>query len=80
MGEPAELASLFCTNAVARTCERATRQDRHLRPPARRTAAGQRSFAYHATSLLNALPDDMRELESAAFKRAVRRLYLYDAT
>ena len=84
MGEPAELASLFCTYAAARTCERATRQDRHLRPPARRTAAGQRSFAYHATSLLNlnlnALLDDMGELELAAFKRAVRRLYLHDTT
>ena len=46
MGEPAELASLLCNYAAALPCERATRQDQHLRPPARRTASGQRSFAY----------------------------------
>ena len=57
--EPEELANLFCTFADARVGDRATRQDRYLRPPSTRTAAGQRSFAYRATSLLNAVPDDV---------------------
>ena len=72
--EPEELANLFCTFADARVGDRATRQDRYLRPPSTRTAAGQRSFAYRATSLLNAVPDDVMRLEPAAFKRAVARL------
>ena len=76
MGEPADLASLFRTYAVARTCERVTRQDQHLRPPAMRTSAGQRSFAYRAASLLNTLPADVRELDTSAFRRAVRRRIL----
>ena len=79
-GEPADLASLFRTYAAARACERTTRQDRHLRPPASRTAAGQRSFAYRAASLLNALPEEMRGLEMPAFKRAVRRFFIDEVT
>ena len=70
--EPADLAALFHTYADARQCDRVTRQDRHLRPPAMRTATGQRAFAYRAALLLNALPDDVRRLAPAAFKRAVR--------
>ena len=80
LGEPAELAALFSTYAAARTHERVTRQDRHLQPPSRRTAAGQRSFASHAAKLPNALPEDLRGLGTAAFKRVVRRFYLHDAT
>jgi len=72
LGEPVDLASLFLTYADARPCERVTRQDHYLRPPAMRTAAGQRSFAYRASSLLNALPDDVRRLEPTRFKRAAR--------
>ena len=79
-GEPVDLASLFCTYAAARTCDRTTRQDRLLRPPATRTAAGQRSFAYRAASLLNALPDEMEGLEISVFKRAVKRYFLQDVT
>ena len=52
LGEPEDLASLFSTFADARTCDRPTRQDRHLRPPTTRTAAGRRSFTHRATSLL----------------------------
>ena len=80
LGEPVELAALFSTYAAARTHERVTRQDRHLRPPSRRTAAGQRSFASYAAKLLNALPEDLMGLGTAAFKRAVRRFYLHGAT
>ena len=76
MGEPADLASLFRTYAVTRTCERVTRQDQHLRPPTMRTSVGQRSFAYRAASLLNTLPADVRELETSAFRRVVRRRIL----
>ena len=72
LGEPETLASLFRTYADARACDRPTRQDRYLRPPATRTAAGQRSFAHRAASLLNAMPDDVRQLQPAAFKRAAR--------
>ena len=57
LGEPEDLASLF-TFADVRQCDRATRQDPSLRPPTTRTAAGQRSFAYRAASLLSAMPDD----------------------
>ena len=73
-GEPEDLATLFRTYADARLSDRATRQDRRLRPPSTRTAAGQRSFAYRATSLLNAVPDDVMRLQPVAFKRAVARL------
>ena len=76
--EPAGLATLLCTYAAARTCERATRQDQHLRPPAMRTAAGQRAFAYRAALLLNTLPDDVRGLEPSVFKRVARRLLLQE--
>ena len=51
-----------------------------LRPPSRSTAAGQRSFASYAAKLLNALPEDLMGLGTAAFKRAVRRFYLHGAT
>ena len=78
--EPVDLASLLCTNAAARTCDRTTRQDRHLRPPATRTAAGQRSFAYRAATLLNALPEEMRGLGMTVFKRAVKQYFLQDET
>lgn len=78
--EPAELASLFRTYADARTSGRVTRQDRQLRPPATRTAAGQRSFAYRAALLLNTVPDDVRQLGPVAFKRTARRLMLPDTT
>ena len=50
--------------------ERETRQDRHLRPPSTRTAAGQGSFAYRAAAPLNLMPDDTRELGLTAFRRA----------
>ena len=69
--EPADLAYLFRTYADARTCTRTTRQDRNLRPPAMRTAAGQRSFSFRATSLMNSLPEDVREMAPSAFRRAV---------
>ena len=74
VGEPADLAPLFHSYAETRTCERTTRQDRHLRPPATSTAAGQRSFAYRAVSLLNAMPADVTELEPVAFRKAVMSL------
>ena len=80
LGEPVELAALFSTYATARTHERVTRQDRHLRPPSRRTAAGQRSFASHAAKLLTVLPEDLMGLGTAAFKREVKRSFLHDAT
>ena len=70
---PVDLASLLFTHAEARECDRTTRQDRRLRAPAMRTAAGQRCFAYRATQLLNSLPEDGRDLGPAAFKRVVRQ-------
>ena len=73
--EPEELASLFVTFADARQCNRPTRQDRDLRPPATRTAVGQRGFAYRAASLLNSMPSDATRLESAAFKQAGKRFF-----
>ena len=51
-GLPADLASMLTTYAAPRSNERVTRQDRLLRPPPVRTAAGQRSFGYRAASLL----------------------------
>ena len=75
LGEPEDLASLLCTFADVRQCERATRQDPCLRPPTTRTAAGQRSFAYRAACLLNAMPDDVRRLHPAAFKRAAKLFF-----
>ena len=75
LGEPEDLASLFVSFADARQCERATRQDMCLRPPTTRTATGQRSFAYRAASLLNAMPDDVRRLQPAAFKRAAKLFF-----
>ena len=74
-GEPQDLAQLFSTFSDSRQCERVTRQDRDLRPPKTRTAVGQRSFAYRATSLLNAMPENVRRLEPAAFKRAAKHFY-----
>ena len=75
LGEPMELASLFETFADARQCDRPTRQDRDLRPPVTRTAAGQRAFAYRAASLLNAMSGDVVRLGPAAFKRAAKRFF-----
>ena len=75
LGEPADLAPLFRTYSEARICERTTRQDRHLRPPATRTAAGQRSFAYRAAVLLNSMPDHVRGLAPAVFRRATASLF-----
>ena len=75
-GEPAELASLFMTFSEARTCERVTRSDSRLRPPATRTATGQRSFGYRAVSLLNRMPVGAMELDSRSFKRAAKALVL----
>ena len=75
LGEPDELASLLCTFADARSCERVTGQDQCLRPPTARTAAGRRSFAHRAASLLNAVPDDVKRLNPAAFGRAAKRLF-----
>ena len=73
-GEPPELASLFETFADSRSCERATRQDRFLRPPATRTTTGQRSFRYRVTSLLNRMPVETRALDLLSFKRAAKSL------
>ena len=70
-GEPSDLAALFHTYAEARSGVRVTRQDQSLRPPDVRTAAGQRSFAFRATKLLNSMPDEFRDLDLGAFKRAV---------
>ena len=75
LGEPVELASLFATFADARQCDRPTRQDRDLRPPVTRTAAGQRAFAYRAASLLNAMSGDVVRLGPAAFKHAAKRFF-----
>ena len=69
-GEPSDLAALFSTYAETRASQRETRQDGLLRPPSMRTAAGQRCFAYRAATLLNSMPDDTRQLERAAFRRA----------
>ena len=79
-GEPADLASLLNTYAASRSSERPTRQDRQLRPPTMKTAAGQRSFAFRAASLMNDLPEDVRVLETSFFKRAVRRFFLPEST
>ena len=75
LGEPDELASLLCTFADARPCERITRQDQCLRPPTARTAAGQRSFAHRAASLLNTVPDNVKRLNPAAFRRAAKTFF-----
>ena len=66
-GVPSDLASLFTSYATARTGDRITRQDQQLRPPAVRTAAGQRSLAYRAATLINALPEGTRDLNMSSF-------------
>ena len=72
-GEPTDISSQFVTFVDSRQrCDRGTRQDRRLRPPPMRTAAGQRSFTYRAASLLNELPASTLELNPARFKRAVK--------
>ena len=40
------------------------------------TVVGQRSFASHAARLLNALPENLKGLGTATFKRAVRGSFL----
>ena len=75
-GEPSELASLFQCFSDARNCDRPTRQDGRLRPPAFRTMTGQRSFSYRAVTLLNRLPIETRALGPSAFKRAAKSLVL----
>ena len=79
-GLPADLASMLSTNAAARSSERVTRQDRLLRPPTMRTAAGQRSFAYRAASLLNKLPESVRGRPMSSFCRAVIHFFSQDMT
>ena len=72
-GEPSSIASLFVTNARSRSSgDRTTRNDRRLRPPAMRTAAGQRAFSYQAAALLNQLPATLMDLEPAIFRRVVK--------
>ena len=66
-GEPSELASLFQCFSDARNCDRPTRQDGRLRPPAFRTVTGQRSFSYRAVTLLNRLPIETRAMGPSAF-------------
>ena len=75
-GEPRDLASLFQTFADSRSCDRVTRQDRLLRPPVTRTAAGQRSFSYRAVTLMNRLPAESRTLDLQNFKRTARSLVM----
>ena len=70
--EPADLAVLLRTHADTRDGDRVTRQDRRLRLPAMRTAAGQRSFEYRAAHLLNSMPEDASYLTPAAFKRTAK--------
>ena len=72
-GEPTDISSQFVTFGDSRQqrCDRGTRQDRRLRPPLMRTAAGQRSFTYRAVTLLNELPESTLELNPARFRRAV---------
>ena len=77
-GLPADLASVLTTHAAARSIERVARQDRLLRPPAMRAAAGQRSFAYRAASLLNKLPERVRGRETSFFIRAATPFFSQD--
>ena len=77
-GEPTELTELFQTFSEARTANRVTRQDDSFRPPSVRTAAGQRSFAYRAASLLNDMPAEVRQLPASRFKRAARSVIAAD--
>ena len=79
VGVPDSLAELFHTYAAARDCGRSTRQDRLLRPPGVRTAAGQRAFAYRAATLLNEMPEDVRSRTPSTFKLAAKR-FLTDVT
>ena len=79
-GLPADLASMLTTYAAARSSERETWQERLLRPPATRTAAGQRSFAYRAASLCNKLPESARGREMSSFIRAVNHFFSQDMT
>ena len=74
LGEPEELSSLFVTYPDSRSMsfDCSSRQDRLLRPPSTRTAVGARAFARSAASLLNSVPDDMRRLTPAPFKRAAK--------
>ena len=75
-GEPTVLASLFTTNAGSRASgDRTTRNDRRLRPPVTRTAAGQRAFSYQATALLNQLPAALLDLDPGSFKRAAKAFF-----
>ena len=72
-------ASVLTSHAAARSIERVTRQDRLLRPPAMRTAAGQRSFAYRVALLLSKLHESMRGHEMS-FIRAVTQFFSQDMT
>ena len=71
-GEPSGIADLLQTNAAARASQRVTRSDSQLRPPAIRTATGQRSFSCRATRLLNQVDISVRQLEPQGFKRVIR--------
>ena len=74
IGEPSDLSSLFQTYADSRVCERVTRSDLRMRPPAMRTAAGQRSFAFRAACMLNDISMEVRALPPGSFKREVKSL------
>ena len=76
--EPADLAVLLNTHADTRDDDRVTRQDRRLRLPAMRTAAGQRSFEHRAAHLLSSMPEDESDHTPAAFKRTAKQFFFGD--
>ena len=66
-GEPQALASQVQINSSLRS--RSTRQDTDLALPRVRTEAGRRRHLYSIVKLYNTLPQKVRDLSLAAFKR-----------
>ena len=56
----------------------ATRNSNLLNIPFFKSASGQRSFHYRATTLRNALPDDMKDLQLDPFKQKLQNLLWED--
>ena len=70
-GDPVALASGLRT--VDQVHQRHTRRDCDLYVPRSRTEMGKRRFLSRGPSLYNEVPDDLKRLPVAPFRRALKR-------
>ena len=76
-GEPECLSSQLCTYRDNPNHNRSTRQDHFFQLPMIRTEAGRRRFLYRAPRMFNELPEGIRALKGAQFRRHLKS-YLLD--